>query len=164
MLHKKTIFVILISIISLILVIYLISLIFSSGTNSSNVIILPLQSSTNINDMSSLFNNNLRTTIKASDKNNEVDLFLLSQDFSFFITQKDIFFDNYDKSEINKYSNNFYDYKLSSSIKLLSNRTQVWFTKYKFAKGKVSLRERPCFVVWKTMFEAMKHGLWRGQS
>ena len=134
MLHKKTIFVILISIISLILVIYLISLIFSSGTNSSNVIILPLQSSTNINDMSSLFNNNLRTTIKASDKNTEVDLFLLSQDFSFFITQKDIFFDNYDKSEINKYSNNFYDYKLSSSIKLLSNRTQVWFTKYKFGR------------------------------
>ena len=118
MLHKKTIFVILISIISLILVIYLISLIFSSGTNSSNVIILPLQSSTNINDMSSLFNNNLRTTIKASDKNTEVDLFLLSQDFSFFITQKDIFFDNYDKSEINKYSNNFYDYKQKLSNRL----------------------------------------------
>ena len=36
------------------------------------------------------------------------------------------------------------------------------FTKYKFAKGKVSLRERPCFAVWKVMFEAMKHNLWRG--
>ena len=38
------------------------------------------------------------------------------------------------------------------------------FTKDEFAKGKVSLRQRPCFVVWKVMFEAMKHGLWRGQS
>ena len=38
------------------------------------------------------------------------------------------------------------------------------FTKDKFAKGKVSLCERPCFVVRKVMFEAMKHGLWRGQS
>ena len=38
------------------------------------------------------------------------------------------------------------------------------FTKYEFARGKVSLRERPCFVVWKVMFETMKHGLWRGQS
>ena len=134
MLHKKTIFLILISLLFLILVIYLLSLIFSSGTNSSHVIILPLQSSTNINDLSSLFNNNLRTTIKASDKNTEVDLFLLSQDFSFFITQKDIFFDNYDKSEINIYSNNFYDYKLSSSIKILSNRTQTTFTKYKYGR------------------------------
>ena len=132
MLHKKTIFVILISIFFLILVIYLFSLIFSSRTNSSNVIILPLKSSTNINDILSLFNNNLRTTIKASDK--EVDLFLLSQDFSFFLTQKDIFFDNYDKSEINIYSSNFYDYKLSSSIKILSNRTQITFAKFKFGR------------------------------
>ena len=38
------------------------------------------------------------------------------------------------------------------------------FTKYEFARGKVSLHERPCFVVWKVMFEAMKHGLWCGQS
>ena len=38
------------------------------------------------------------------------------------------------------------------------------FTKYEFAKGKVSLRQRLCFVVWKVMFEAMKHGLWSGQS
>ena len=40
----------------------------------------------------------------------------------------------------------------------------VQFTKSKFARGKVSLRERPCFVVRKVMFEAMKHGLWRSQS
>ena len=38
------------------------------------------------------------------------------------------------------------------------------FTKYEFARGKVSLHERPCFVVWKVMFGAMKHGLWCGQS
>ena len=43
--------------------------------------------------------------------------------------------------------------------------TVVWrFTNNGFAKGKVSLRERPCFIVWKVMFEAMKHNLWRGQS
>ena len=40
----------------------------------------------------------------------------------------------------------------------------VQFTKSKFAKDKVSLRERPCFVVRKVMFEAVKHGLWRSQS
>ena len=40
----------------------------------------------------------------------------------------------------------------------------VWFTKHRIAKGKVSLRERPCFIVWKVMFGAVKHGLWRGQS
>ena len=39
-----------------------------------------------------------------------------------------------------------------------------WFTKYEFARVKVSLRERLGFVVWKVMFEAMKHGLWCGQS
>ena len=38
------------------------------------------------------------------------------------------------------------------------------FTKYEFARGKVSLRERLCFVVWKVMFGAMKHGVWRSQS
>ena len=38
------------------------------------------------------------------------------------------------------------------------------FTNNKFAKGKVSLRERPCLVVRKDMFEAMKHNLWRGQT
>jgi hypothetical protein len=37
------------------------------------------------------------------------------------------------------------------------------FTKYEFAKGKVSLRQRPCFSVCKVMFEAMKHRLWRSQ-
>ena len=40
----------------------------------------------------------------------------------------------------------------------------VRFTKSKFARGKVSLRERYRFVVWKDMFEATKHGVWRGQS
>ena len=38
------------------------------------------------------------------------------------------------------------------------------FTKCEFVRGKVSLRERPCFTVWKVMFEAVKHDLWRGQS
>ena len=38
------------------------------------------------------------------------------------------------------------------------------FTKSKFAKGIVSSCERYRFVVRKDMFEAMKHGLWRGQS
>ena len=38
------------------------------------------------------------------------------------------------------------------------------FTKDEFAKGKVSLRQRPCFVVWKTMFQATKHDLWCSQS
>ncbi|MBQ2195324.1 MAG: hypothetical protein II407_00105, partial [Prevotella sp.] len=38
------------------------------------------------------------------------------------------------------------------------------FTKSKFAKGKVSSRERLCFVVRKVMFQATKHNLWRGQS
>jgi len=38
------------------------------------------------------------------------------------------------------------------------------FTKSKFAKGIVSPRQRYRFVVRKDMFEAMKHGLWRGQS
>ena len=40
----------------------------------------------------------------------------------------------------------------------------VWFTKHRIAKGKVSSRERPCFVVRKVMFQATKHKLWRGQS
>ena len=38
------------------------------------------------------------------------------------------------------------------------------FTKDEFAKGKVSLRQRPCFVVWKVMFHATKHDLWCSQS
>jgi len=39
----------------------------------------------------------------------------------------------------------------------------VRFTKYRFAKGIVSLRQRYRFVVRKDMFEAMKHDLWGGQ-
>ena len=132
MLHKKTIIIISISLALLILVIYLLSLILSSNIN--NLITLPLQSSSSINDISSLFFNNLRTTITVSDKKQEVDLFLLSQDFSFFITQQNIFFDNNDNSKINKYSNNFYDYEYSSTINILSDRTQIYFTKYKFAR------------------------------
>ena len=134
MFHRKTIIIIIASLLFLIFIIYLFSLIFSSGKNSSNMIILPLQSTLSINDLSSFFNNNLRTTITISDKNQEVDLFLLSQDFSFFITQKDIFFENNDNDEINKLSQNFYDYKISSTINILTNRTQMYFTKYKFGR------------------------------
>ncbi len=112
MLHKKTIFIIVSLLVLLIIFIILLSLIFSS--NNNNLIILPLQSTISINDLSSLFFNNLRTTITISDKNQEVDLFLLSQDFSFFITQQDIFFNNNDNSKINKLSKNFYNYEMSS--------------------------------------------------
>jgi len=132
MLHKKTIFIIVSLLVLLIIFIILLSLIFSS--NNNNLIILPLQSTISINDLSSLFFNNLRTTITISDKNQEVDLFLLSQDFSFFITQQDIFFNNNDNSKINKLSKNFYNYEMSSSIKILSNRTQMVFTKYRFGR------------------------------
>ena len=106
---------------------------FSSSGAVSNLISLQLQSVPLSSDISALFNNNLRTTIKASDKNQDVDLFLLSQDYSFFITQNDKFFENNDNSKINKYSNNFYNYQFSSSLHILSNRTKAAFTKYKFA-------------------------------
>jgi hypothetical protein len=132
MLHKKTIIIISIFFILLTLLIFLISLFFSS--NNNNLIILQLQSSSSINDISSLFFNNLRTTITVSDKKQEVDFFLLSQDSTFFITQQNIFFDNNDNSKINKYSNNFYNYEFSSTINILSNRTQMFFAKYKFAR------------------------------
>ena len=134
MLHKKTIFIIAISLLALILLIYILVLIFSSNSNALNYVILPLQSTTSILDLSSLFNNNLRTTITISDKNQEVDLFLLSEDFSFFITQKDIFFNNNDNSKINKYLNNFYNHEISSSLSIISNRTQMVFTKYRFGR------------------------------
>ena len=42
-------------------------------------------------------------------------------------------------------------------------RTAI-ITKSEFAKGIVSPRQRYRFVVRKDMFEAMKHGLWGGQS
>jgi hypothetical protein len=106
----------------------------SSNIILSNVVILPLQSTTSILDLSSLINNNLRTTITISDKKQEVDLFLSSNDFSFFITQQDIFFENNDNSKINKLANNFYDYEFSSSIEILSDRTQMVFTNYRFAR------------------------------
>ena len=129
--YKKKIFIIVISIFSLVFFIYLLSFLFSSETNINNSVILPLHSTLSISDLSTLFNNNLKTTITVSDKNQEVDLFLLSQDFSFFITQQDIFFKENDKSKINELSYNFYDYKISSSIEIMSNRTQIVFTKYK---------------------------------
>ena len=134
MLHKKTIIIIVFSLLALIILIYTLSLIFSSTNDISNVVILPLQSTLSILDLSSLFNNNLRTTITISDKKQEVDLFLLSEDFSFFITQKNILFENNEKSKINKYSNNFYSYEISSSINIISNRTQIYFTKYKYGR------------------------------
>ena len=134
MLHKKTIIIITISLLALILLIYILFLIFSSSYNIPNVVILPLQSTSSISDLSSLFYNNLRTTITISDEKQEVDLFLLSEDFSFFITQKNILFENNEKSEINKFSNNFYNYEKSSSIDIISDRTQMFFTKYKYGR------------------------------
>ena len=106
----------------------------SSNSNLSDFVILPLQSTISISDLTSLINNNLRTTITISDQNQEVDLFFISNDFSFYVTQQDIFFENNDNSKINKLANNFYDYEISSSIKIISNRTQMVFTNYKFAR------------------------------
>lgn len=132
--NKKTIFIIIVSLLAFAFIIYLSTIIFSSSNNYSNSIVLPLQSTTLFSDLSTLFNNNLRTTIIISDKKQEVDLFLSSKDFSFFITQQDIFFENNENSKINKLVNNFYNYKISSSIKIISNRTQTVFTNYKFAR------------------------------
>ena len=134
MLNKNTIIIILLSLIVFAFIIYLISIMISSNTNLSNLAILPLQTTTSISDLSSLINNNLRTTVTVSNEKQEVDLFLLSNDFSFFITQQDIFFENNDNSKINKLANNFYDYEMSSSIEIISNRTQIVFTNYKFAR------------------------------
>ena len=134
MLNKKTIIIIILSLFVFAFIIYLISIMLSPTNVLSNVVILPLQSTTSVSDLSSLINNNLRTTITISDKNQEVDLFLSSNDFSFFITQQDIFFENNDNSKINKLANNFYDYEISSSIEILSNRIQMAFTNYRFAR------------------------------
>ena len=134
MLHKKTIIIIAISLLAIILIIYTLFLIFSSSNNIPNVVILPLQSTSSISDLSSFFYNNLRTTITISDEKQEVDLFLLSEDFSFFITQKNILFENNEKSKINKFSINFYNYEKSSSIDIISNRTQMFFTKYRYGR------------------------------
>ena len=60
----------------------------------------------------------------------------------------------------------FYVFRKVLSYKWLQDYLSVIgrFTKSKFAKGKVSSRERPCFVVRKVMFQATKHKLWRGRS
>ena len=134
MLHKKTIFIISISIISLILLIIIIVNIFSSSNRLPYLITLPLQSSSSFSDISSLLKNNIKTTITASDKKQEIDLFLIPSDYSFFITQQDILFKNNDNSKINKYSKNFYDYEYSNSIKLLTERQKAVFTQYGFAR------------------------------
>ena len=134
MLQKKTILIIIISLIAIAYIIYLITIISSSSVSLSHTAILELQSTTSFSDLSSFFNNNLRTTITVSDKNQEVDLFFSSKDFSFFITQQDIFFNNNENSKINKLSNNFYNYEISSTLKIKSNRTQTYFTNYKFGR------------------------------
>ena len=134
MLQKRTILIIVISLIAIAYIIYLICVMSSSSSNLSHTAILQLQSTTSFSDLSTFFNNNLRTTITVSDKNQEVDLFFSSTDFSFFITQQDIFFNNNENSKINKFSNNFYNYEISSSIKIKSERTQTYFTNYKFGR------------------------------
>lgn len=134
MLHKKTIFIISISVISLILLIILFVSIFSSKNYLPNLITLPLQPSSSFSDISSLLINNVKTTITISDKKQEVDLFLVPDDYSFFITQQDILFKNNDNSKINKYSKNFYDYEYSSSVKILKQREKSTFTSYSFAR------------------------------
>ena len=134
MLHKKTIFIISISVISLILLIILFVSLFSSKSYLPNLITLPLQSSSSFSDISSLLTNNIKTTITISDKKQEVDLFLVPDDYSFFITQQDILFKNNDNSQINKFSKNFYDYEYSSSVKILSQREKTTFTHYSFAR------------------------------
>ena len=134
MLQKRTILIIIISLIAIAYIIYLICVMSSSSNSLPYTAILQLQSTTSFSDLSTFFNNNLRTTITVSDKNQEVDLFFSSKDFSFFITQQDIFFNNNENSKINKFSNNFYDYEISSSIKIKSNRTQTYFTNYKFGR------------------------------
>ena len=134
MLHKKTIFIISISIISLILLIIIIVNLFSSSNQLPYLITLPLQSSSSFSDISSLLKNNIKTIITASDKKQEIDLFLIPTDYSFFITQQDIFFKNNDNSKINKFSKNFYDYEYSNTIKLLTERQKAVFTQYGFAR------------------------------
>ena len=81
MLHKKTIFIISISIISLILLIIIIVNLFSSSNQLPYLITLPLQSSSSFSDISSMLKNNIKTIITASDKKQEIDLFLIPKNF-----------------------------------------------------------------------------------
>ena len=120
-------------IIIIVLLIFLITTFFKS----KKYISLPLNIETTINDISSpssLFNNNIRTTIKISSNEQEVDLFLLSKSFSFFITQEDEFFENNEQSSINPYAENFYDDKISSSLKIINNKTKVTYERYLYGK------------------------------
>ena len=125
MIHKKTILIISGSILFLILIILMFVNIFSSKNYIPYLINLPLQTSSSFSDISSLLKNNIRTTITVSDKKQEIDLFLLPSDYSFFITQQDILFKNNDNSRINKYSKNFYDFEYSNTIKIISEKEKI---------------------------------------
>ena len=77
MIHKKTIFILLGSLIFIILIILMFVYLFSSNNYIPHLINLPLQTSSSFSDISSLLKNNIRTTITVSDKKQEIDLFLL---------------------------------------------------------------------------------------
>ena len=130
MLHKKTIIILSASVIALILVIIIIASLISKQKNSSNIISLPLVKSCSLSDISSLLKNNIKTTVTISDKKQELDLFLIPDDYTLFITQQDIFFKNNDNSKINKNSKNFYDFEFSQTVKLLTQRQKISFNRY----------------------------------
>lgn len=134
MLHKKTIIILSASVIALILVIIIIASLISKQKNSSNIISLPLEKSCSLSDISSLLKNNIKTTVTISDKKQELDLFLIPDDYTLFITQQDIFFKNNDNSKINKNSKNFYDFEFSQTVKLLTQRQKISFNRYSFAR------------------------------
>ena len=134
MLHKKTIFILLASVIFLVLIIILLVKVFSSKNKLPYLITLPLQSASSFSDITSLLKNNIKTTITISDKKQELDLFLVPEDYTFFITQQDIFFNANDNSKINKYSKNFYDYEYSSTVKILTKREKSAFTHYSYGR------------------------------
>ena len=134
MLHKKTIIILSASVIALILVIIIIASLISKQKNSSNIISLPLVKSCSLSDISSLLKNNIKTTVTISDKKQELDLFLIPDDYTLFITQQDIFFKNNDNSKINKNSKNFYDFEFSQTVKLLTQRQKISFNRYSFAR------------------------------
>ena len=134
MLNKKQIIIIASLVSAFIVVIIFIVTISSSDNNIPNVISLPLKTYYSYSDISSLFKNNIKTTITMSDKNQEIDLFLQPKDYGFFITQQDILFKKFDNSQINKFSKNFYDYEYSSSIKILSERKKFAFSQYNFGR------------------------------
>ena len=132
---NKKIIILGFGIILLIIIIFLISIFYKSN----NIISLPLNIESTINDISSpssLLNNNIRTTIKISSKEQEVDLFLLSKSFSLFITQEDEFFENIERASVNPYAENFYDDKISNSLKIINNKTKVGLERY--LTGKVA--------------------------